>query len=183
MDLSSETEATLDMYGPDVRKPGTFARNCLIARRLAEQVSRHAVVSRGWDQHGDCRGTFADRLAASTSGCGPGQGPEAARLAQRHAGHLGGEFGRTIYSQGDLKPDNYGAIITGAASRCGWPARRQTGRRIRRTDEYSYNIVENPVHIATSTPPCCTAWHRTLEIQFPPPGSRPALTGVEPCRW
>ncbi len=90
-DISSEPKHILDMYGPDVHKPGTFARCCLLARRLAERDVRFVqIFHRGWDQHGNlpgdlprqCRGRRPGKLRA-------GHRPQAARAARRHAGDLG----------------------------------------------------------------------------------------------
>ena len=90
-DLSGEPDSVFDLYGPDSRTPGTYAANCLLARRLAERGVRFIqLFHRGWDQHthlpkqiaGQCRDT--DQAVG-----GPGRGPQAARAARRHAGRLG----------------------------------------------------------------------------------------------
>src|SRR5690606_19570511 len=108
--LSGESKATLEMYGPDVEKPGTFAANCLLARRLAERdVPFVQVFIRGWDQHGSLPRDI--RLQ-----CGDVDQPSAALLTDLTQRGLledtlviwGGEFGRTIYCQGGLSKDNYG---------------------------------------------------------------------------
>ncbi|MEY4177378.1 MAG: hypothetical protein RLY70_952 [Planctomycetota bacterium] len=186
MDLSNETETTLDMYGPDVRKPGTFARNCLIARRLAEQgVPFMQLFHEGWDQHGD--------LPRNIRGQAAGVDQPAAALVKdlKQRGLLddtlviwGGEFGRTIYSQGALKPDNYGRDHHG---RCftmwlaGGGVKR--GFEYGKTDEYSYNIVENPVHIRDFNATllhCLGIEH--AKFSFRHQGLDQRITGVEPCR-
>src|SRR3954452_11615925 len=110
VDLSKEPESVFEMYGPESRKPGTYAANCLLARRLAERNVRFIqLYHRGWDQHKDlprdlalqCRGTDQPTAALITD------------LKQR--GLLddtlvvwGGEFGRTVFSQGKLTDANYG---------------------------------------------------------------------------
>jgi len=186
MDLSSETEATLDMYGPDVRKPGTFARNCLIARRLAEQgVPFMQLFHEGWDQHGS--------LPKNIRGQAGGVDQPAAALVKdlKQRGLLddtlviwGGEFGRTIYSQGALKPDNYGRDHHGRCFTM-WLAGGgvKPGVEYGRTDEYSYNIVENPVHIRDFNATllhCLGIEH--AKFSFRHQGLDQRLTGVEPCR-
>ncbi len=71
-DLASESEGVLDLYGPDVRKPGTFAANCLLARRLAERgVKFIQLYHQGWDQHGDCPVGFASSARKPTSRATP----------------------------------------------------------------------------------------------------------------
>jgi hypothetical protein len=149
-DLSREPKATFDLYGPDARKPGTFAANCLLARRLAERGVRFIqLFHRGWDQHtnlprqirAQCRDT--DQASAGLI------------LDLNQRGMLedtlviwGGEFGRTVYCQGTLTPNDYGRDHH---PRCFtvWLA----GGGIRpgithgETDDYSYNITRDPVHV------------------------------------
>ncbi|MEM7783080.1 MAG: DUF1501 domain-containing protein, partial [Planctomycetota bacterium] len=109
-DISDEPEHILDMYGPDVRKPGTYARNCLLARRLAERDVRFIqLFHMGWDHHND----LPDHISKQ---CKDTDQPSAALVQDlRQRGLLedtlvvwGGEFGRTVYSQGKLTTDNYG---------------------------------------------------------------------------
>jgi len=110
MDLSDESKHVLDMYGDDVKKPGTFAANCLLARRLAERNVRFVqVFIRGWDQHGNLPRDIQFQCRDVDQG--------AAALVNdlKQRGMLedtlviwGGEFGRTIYSQGKLTKQNYG---------------------------------------------------------------------------
>jgi hypothetical protein len=150
MDLSKEPEKTFEMYGPESRKPGAYAANCLLARRLAERGVRFIqLYHRGWDQHGDlprdlalqCRGT--DQPTAAL----------VADLKQR--GLLddtlivwGGEFGRTVYCQGKLTETNYGRDhhprnfamwFAGGGVRKGFV--------MGETDDFSYNIISDPVHV------------------------------------
>ena len=150
MDMSDESEETFEMYGPDSRKPGTFAANCLLARRLAERDVRFVqIFIRGWDQHGNLPGDI--RLQ-----CGDVDQPCAALIADlKQRGLLddtlviwGGEFGRTIYCQGKLTKTNYGRDHH---PRCFtiWMAGGgvRPGIVYGQTDDFSYNIVENPVHV------------------------------------
>jgi hypothetical protein len=149
-DVSQETEQTFDLYGPNSRKPGTFAANCLLARRLAERGVRFIqLFHMGWDQHTNL----------------PTQIPQQARDVDQPCAALikdlkqrgllddtlivwSGEFGRTVYCQGNLTATNYGRDHH---PRCFtmWMA----GGGIRggvthgETDDYSYNIVRDPVHV------------------------------------
>ncbi|MFT5413127.1 MAG: hypothetical protein ACI9NC_005881, partial [Verrucomicrobiales bacterium] len=109
-DLSTETERTLEMYGPDSRKPGTFAANCLLARRLAERGVRFIqLYHRGWDQHGNLPNHI-------TKQCGDIDQPCGALISDlKQRGLLddtlvvwAGEFGRSVYCQGKLTRENYG---------------------------------------------------------------------------
>jgi len=149
-DISGETQATLDMYGPDVHKPGTFAANCLLARRLAERNVRFVqVFIRGWDQHGSLPKDIRSQ-------CGDvDQGSAALLKDLKQRGMLddtlviwGGEFGRTVYCQGTLTKTNYGRDHH---PRCFtvWMAGGgvKPGIVYGETDDFSYNVVENPVHI------------------------------------
>jgi hypothetical protein len=149
-DISSEPKEVLDMYGPDVHKPGTFAANCLLARRLAERDVRFVqVFHQGWDQHfnlpRDIRGQCKDT-----------DQPSAALIWDlKQRGLLddtlvvwGGEFGRTVYSQGELTATNYGRDHH---PRCftiwlaGGGVKR--GFTLGATDDYCYNITQDPVHV------------------------------------
>ena len=149
-DISDESQTTLDMYGPEVKKPGTFAANCLLARRMAERDVRFTqVFIRQWDQHGNLpkdikrQCDIVDRPCAALVN----------DLKQR--GMLddtlviwGGEFGRTIYCQGGLTKENYGRDHH---PRCytKWMAGGgvKPGIVYGETDDFSYNVIENPVHI------------------------------------
>lgn len=149
-DFSDESEATLALYGPEVRKPGTFAANCLLARRLAERDVRFIqVYMRGWDAHGNLPTEIRAQCQAVDQ-------PQAALLLDlKQRGLLddtivvwGGEFGRTVYSQGTLTKDNYGRDHH---PRCFsmWMAGGgiKPGVVVGETDDYSYNIVANPVDV------------------------------------
>jgi hypothetical protein len=150
MDLTGETRETLDLYGPDVHTPGTFAANCLLARRLAERDVRFTqVFIRGWDQHNNlprelpnqCRDI--DRASAALITDLKRRG-----LLEDTLVVWGGEFGRTVYCQGKLTKDNYGRDHH---PRCFtiWMAGAgvKPGTVYGQTDDFSYNVTENPVHI------------------------------------
>ena len=150
VDFSDEDEETLAMYGPEVKKPGTFAANCLLARRLAERGVRFVqLFMRGWDQHGNLPAEMRLQAAAVDQ-------PQAALIKDlRRRGLLddtlilwGGEFGRTVYSQGTLTPENYGRDHHPRAFSL-WMAGGgvRPGISYGKTDDFSYNIVENPVDV------------------------------------
>jgi hypothetical protein len=144
-DLSKETDSTFDLYGPDSRTPGTYAANCLLARRLAERGVRFIqLYHQGWDQH--------DNLPAAIKVQTRETDQASAALVKdlKQRGMLddtlviwGGEFGRTCYSQGKLSKDNYGRDHH---PRCFtiWMAGGgvKPGISYGRTDEYCYNIVD-----------------------------------------
>jgi len=149
-DLSSEPKHTFDMYGPDAGKPGTFAANCLLARRLVERGVRCVqLFHRGWDQHtklptqivGQCRDT--DQASAALI-----RDLEQRGLLDDTLVVWGGEFGRTVYCQGTLTAEDYGRDHH---PRCftAWMAGGgiKPGQSVGVTDDYSYNIAERPVHV------------------------------------
>ena len=149
-DLSTETAATLAMYGPDVTKPGTFASSALLARRLVERGVRVVqILHRGWDQHGNLPGDL--RLQ-----CEDTDQPIGALLTDlKQKGLLeetlvvwGGEFGRTVYSQGTLTKTNYGRDHH-PRNFCMWLAGGgiKGGQVYGETDDFSYNIVDKPTHV------------------------------------
>ena len=148
-DLSRESAATFDLYGPDARKPGTFAANCLLARRMIERGVRCVqLYHRGWDQHGG----LATNLPKQAHDIDQPQAALIADLKQR--GMLddtlvvwAGEFGRTVYGQGGLLED-YGRDHHGRCYSV-WMAGGgiKPGMVYGETDEFGYNIVSNPVHI------------------------------------
>ena len=149
-DLSKESEAVLADYGPEVRTPGTYAANCLLARRLAERDVRFIqLFHMGWDHHGG--------LPPAVRGqCSDTDQPTAALIKDlKQRGLLedtlivwGGEFGRTIYSQGAITETSYGRdhhprcftmLLAGAGVK--------KGLTYGATDDFCYNITENPVHV------------------------------------
>jgi len=150
MDVSREPKAVTDMYGPGASKPGSFARNCVLARRMAERgVPFIHLFHRGWDHHGGLPGKLPKQ-------CKDIDQPAAALIKDlKQRGMLdetlvicGGEFGRTIYSQGKLTKNNHGRDHHG---RCftTWVAGGgfKGGYEHGQTDDHSYNIVKDPVHI------------------------------------
>ncbi len=149
-DLSQEPKHILDMYGPDVHKPGTYAANCLLARRLAERSVRFIqLYHMGWDHH-------ANLPKALRGQCRDTDQPSAALVRDlKQRGLLddtliiwGGEFGRTIYSQGQLTAEDYGrdhhprcftVWLAGGGVKAGYTHGE--------TDDFSYNIVRDPVEV------------------------------------
>ncbi|MEQ1861939.1 MAG: DUF1501 domain-containing protein [Chthoniobacteraceae bacterium] len=149
-DISTEPKSVLDAYGPDVKTPGTYAANCLLARRLAERDVRFVqLFHMGWDHHGGLPNAIRGQ-------CRDTDQPTAALIRDlKQRGLLedtlivwGGEFGRTVYSQGTLTADNYGRdhhprcftmFLAGAGVK--------GGTTLGATDEFCYNITENPVHV------------------------------------
>lgn len=149
-DMSDEPESTFEAYGPESKKKGTYAHNCILARRLAERDVRFIqLFHMGWDQHK----TLPRQIKGQ---CYDTDQPTAALIEDLESRGLlkdtlvvwGGEFGRTVYSQGTLTHDNYGRdhhprcftiFMAGAGVKA--------GLTYGATDEYSYNITENPVDV------------------------------------
>jgi len=186
IDLSKESAETLTAYGPDVTKLGTFASSAIMARRLIERGVRVVqVLHRGWDQHGNLPADL--RLQ-----CEDIDQPTAALLTDlKQRGLLdstlvvwGGEFGRTIYSQGTLTKTNYGRDHH-PRNFCMWLAGGgiKGGVVYGETDDFSYNVVENPVHINDLNGTilhCLGIDHEKFTFKFQ--GLDQRLTGVEPTR-
>ncbi|MEL7336564.1 MAG: DUF1501 domain-containing protein, partial [Planctomycetota bacterium] len=186
MDLGEEPKHVRAMYGPDVDRPGSFARNCLLARRMAESGVRYIqLFHRGWDQHGSLPSKLRQQ-------CGDIDQPAAALVQDlKQRGMLedtlvvwGGEFGRTIYSQGKLTPDNHGRDHHG---RCftTWVAGGgvKAGFEFGKTCDHSYNIVQDPVHIRDMNATLLNQLgidHNRLVFRHQ--GLDQKLTGVEPAR-
>jgi len=149
-DLSQEPEHTYELYGPDSRKPGTFAANCLMARRLAERGVRFIqLYHRAWDHHGGLPRGIRTACRETDQPCaGLVQDLKERGLLDDTLVVWGGEFGRTVYCQGKLTPQDYGRDHH---PRCFtmWMAGAgvKPGISIGTTDDYSYNIVDDPVHI------------------------------------
>jgi hypothetical protein len=150
LDLRDEPEAVFDLYGPEARRPGTYAANCLLARRLAERGVRFVqLFHRGWDQHGDLPRQI--RLQ-----CEDTDRPTAALLADlKRRGLLedtlvvwAGEFGRTAYCQGKLSPAGYGRDHHGRCFTV-WLAGAgvKGGFSYGETDEFGYNVLRDPVEV------------------------------------
>ena len=150
MDFKNESKAILTKYGPDAQKPGSFAANCLLARRLAERgVKFIQLYHQGWDQHGGLPNGIRQQCKETDQPC-------AALIDDlRERGLLdetlvvwGGEFGRTNYSQGKLTLTDYGRDHH---PRCFsvWMAGGgvKSGLAYGSTDEFGYSVVENPVHV------------------------------------
>ena len=149
-DLSKESDKVIESYGPDARKPGTFAYNCVLARRLSERGVRFIqLFHRGWDQHGTLPRNIKKQAEDTDQ-------PSAALIQDLKARGMlddtlviwGGEFGRTVYSQGRLAVDDYGRDHH---PRCFtiWMAGGgiKPGVTVGETDDFSYNIVRDPVHV------------------------------------
>lgn len=185
-DLSGESESTRTMYGPKVTQPGSFAHSALLARRMIERGVRIVqILHRGWDQH--------DNLPiALRNQCLDTEQAVAALVKDlKQRGLLdstlvvwGGEFGRTVYSQGRLTADNYGRDHH-PRNFCMWMAGGgvKGGVSHGETDDFSYNIVENPVHVNDLNATilhCMGIDHDRFTFKFQ--GLDLKLTGVEPCR-
>jgi hypothetical protein len=149
-DISDEPQHVLNLYGPEVTKPGTFANCCLMARRMAERGVRFSqIFHRGWDQHGTLPKDLPNQ-------CRDVDQPSAGLLTDlRQRGMLddtlvvwGGEFGRTIYCQGKLTKQDYGRDHHPKCFTIWMAGGGVRGGVVHgATDEFSYNITENPVHI------------------------------------
>jgi uncharacterized protein (DUF1501 family) len=149
-DFSKEPAKVLESYGPDVKKPGSFAASALLARRMVERGVRVVqILHRGWDQHGNLPYEIRSQ-------CKDTDQPTAALLADlKQRGLLdstlvvwGGEFGRTVYSQGTLTKTNYGRDHH-PRNFCMWLAGGgvKGGQVYGETDDFSYNVAENPAHV------------------------------------
>jgi uncharacterized protein (DUF1501 family) len=185
-DLSGEPEKTYELYGPESKTRGTFASSALLARRLIERGVRFVqIFHRGWDQHGDLPRDLASQCKDVDQACyGLIQDLKQRGLLDETLVVWGGEFGRTIYCQGALSQTNYGRDhhprcfslwLAGAGVKPGFVYGQ--------TDEMSYNIAENPVHIRDL--------HATLlrqlgldheKLAFKYQGLDQRLTGVEPAK-
>jgi len=185
-DFSTEPKSVLDMYGPDVNKKGTFAASCLLARRLAERdVQCIQLFHRGWDQHGN----LPNDIRAQ---CRDIDQPTWALIEDlKQRGMLkdtlivwGGEFGRTVYCQGKLTRTQYGRDHH---PRCFtmWMAGGgiKGGVQLGATDDFSYNITEDPVKIAdinNTILHCLGIDNQRLSVKFQ--GLDARVTGVEEHR-
>jgi hypothetical protein len=182
-DITKESQQTLDLYGPEVTKPGTFAASALLARRLVERGVRTVqILHRGWDQHNNLPRDIRSQ-------CYDTDQPTAGLLADLKQRGLfdstlvvwGGEFGRTVYSQGKLTNDNYGRDHH-PRNFCMWLAGAGVKGGIchGETDDFSYNVVENPVHINDFNATilhCLGIDHERFTVKFQ--GLDQRLSGVE----
>ncbi len=186
VDLATESEATFELYGEQARTPGTFAHTALLARRMVEQGVRFVqVYHNNWDTHSNVAGRLPEQCRDIDQACyGLITDLKQRGLLDETLVIWGGEFGRTIYSQGGLSEQNYGRDhhpkcftmwMAGGGSR--------PGTVYGTTDDFSYNIVENPVHIHD--------FHATVlkllgfdheQFTFKYQGLDQRLTGVEPSR-
>ena len=184
-DASKEPEHIKKMYGKDVDKPGTFAYNCLLARRMAERDVRFVqIFHRGWDNHS----ALPRNITRQTREVDQPAWALVQDLKQR--GLLddtlviwGGEFGRTIYSQGTLTKDNYGRDHH---PRCftTWMAGggMKPGVALGQTDDFGYNVVKDPVHIRDLNATVLHQLgidHERFSVSYQ--GLDQRLTGVEPA--
>ncbi|MCX7386337.1 MAG: DUF1501 domain-containing protein [Planctomycetales bacterium] len=183
MDYSTEPKGVLEMYGPDVTTPGTYAYQCLMARRLAERDVRFVqIFHTGWDHHGGLRENMTRQTQASD------QASAALITDLKMRGMLddtlvvwGGEFGRTAYSQGDdlngrdHHPRCFSIWMAGGGIK--------PGLTLGATDDYGYNITDNVIHVRDL--------HATMlqllgidhqQFTFRNQGLDDRLTGVEPAR-
>jgi hypothetical protein len=149
-DISKEPDSVIKLYGPDCLVPGTYASNCLLARKLSESGVRFVqIYHQGWDQHvnlvGEMPGQAQDVDRASAALV---QDLKQRGLLDETLVIWGGEFGRTNYCQGPLSADTYGRDHHPRAYSI-WMAGGgvKPGMVYGETDEFGYNIIENPVHI------------------------------------
>jgi uncharacterized protein (DUF1501 family) len=185
-DLSGEAESTYELYGADSKDRGTFANSALMARRLLERGVRFVqIFHRGWDQHGNLPRDLASQCKDVDQGCyGLIQDLKQRGMLEDTLVVWGGEFGRTVYCQGKLTPTDYGRDHH---PRCFsiWMAGGgvKGGLVYGQTDDMSYNIVADPVHIRDLHATILKLLgfdHERLSFKFQ--GLDQRLTGVEPAR-
>jgi hypothetical protein len=183
--LGSEPEHTYQMYGEAARKPGTFANTVLLARRLVERGVRFVqIYHNNWDTHANAAGRLPDQCLDVDQACwGLVHDLEERGMLDQTLIIWGGEFGRTIYSQGGLSKENYGRDHHPRCYTmwmCGGGSR--PGTIYGETDDFSYNIVKDPVHIRD--------FHATVlhqlgfeheRFNYKYQGLDQRLTGVEPA--
>ncbi len=149
-DLSKEPESTYKLYGEDARKGGTFANSCLMARRLVERGVRFVqVYHRGWDVHALLPEVLPSQCRDVDQGCwGLVQDLKQRGMLEDTLVIWGGEFGRTIYSQGKLTPTDYGRDHHPRCFSLWMAGGGVKGGIVHgETDEFSYNVVKDPVHV------------------------------------
>ena len=185
-DLAAESESTYNLYGDQARKPGTFANTVLLARRMVERGVRFVqIYHNNWDTHSNVAGRLPDQCRDVDQACyGLIQDLKSRGLLDETLVIWGGEFGRTVYSQGGLTKKNYGRDHH---PRCFtmWMAGggARGGTIYGETDDFSYNIIKDPVHIRD--------FHATVmhllgydhkRFSFKYQGLDQRLTGVLPAR-
>jgi uncharacterized protein (DUF1501 family) len=185
-DLSGEAEHIYKLYGEESKTRGSFANSALMARRLLERGVRFVqIFHRGWDQHGDLPRDLSSQCKDVDQGCyGLIQDLKQRGMLEDTLVIWGGEFGRTVYSQGALTETNYGRDHH---PRCFsiWMAGGgiKGGQVYGETDDMSYNIVKNPVHIRDLHATILHALgidHERMTYKFQ--GLDQRLTGVEPAK-
>ena len=184
-DLSKESDKTFELYGPESKQRGTFANSALMARRLSERGVRFVqIFHRGWDQHSDLPRDLTSQCKDVDQGCyALVQDLKQRGMLEDTLVVCGGEFGRTIYCQGKLTEKDYGRDHH---PRCFslWLAGGgiKGGTVYGKTDEMSYNIIENPVHVRDLH---ATILHQLginhEKLAFNYQGLEQRLTGVEPA--
>jgi uncharacterized protein (DUF1501 family) len=184
--LNTESDDTYKLYGEDARKAGTFANTTLLARRLVERGVRFVqIYHNNWDHHGNVGGRMPSQCKDIDRACyGLITDLKQRNLLNDTLVIWGGEFGRTIYSQGGLSKDNYGRDHH---PRCFtmWMAGGGTkgGTAYGETDEFSYNIVKDPVHIRDFHATLLNQLgfnHEKLSVRWQ--GLDARLTGVDPAK-
>lgn len=186
VDISGETQATLDLYGSEALIPGTYASSALLARRLVERGVRIVqILHRGWDQHNNLPRDLAAQCRDTD------QATAALIMDLKQRGLLdstlvvwGGEFGRTVYSQGQLTEANYGRDHH-PRNFCMWLAGGgvKPGISYGETDDFSYNVVQDPVSVNDLNATilhCMGIDHARFTVKFQ--GLDQRLTGVEGAR-
>lgn len=185
-DFKKESKATLDLFGEDVHRAGSFTSSALLARRLVERGVRMVqIMHRGWDSHGNLPKEMGNQCKDTDQAC-------AALLTDlKQRGMLdetliiwGGEFGRTVYSQGALTETRYGRDHH-PRNFCMWMAGGgiKGGVTLGETDEYSYNPVKDSVHINeinATVMHCLGIDHERFTLKYQ--GLDQRLTGVEPMK-
>lgn len=185
-DLSNESPASMELYGPNVTTPGSFASSALHARRLVERGVRFVqIMHRGWDSHGNLPTELGNQCRDTDQACA------GLVMDLKQRGMLdevlvvwGGEFGRTVYSQGTLAPDNYGRDHH-PRNFCMWLAGGgiKGGVSLGETDDFSYNPIADPVHINEINATilhCLGIDHERFTFRYQ--GLDQRLTGVEPMK-
>jgi hypothetical protein len=186
VDLKSEPEHIYDLYGPDSKVRGTFANSALMARRLLERGTRFVqIFHRGWDQHGSLPRDLASQCKDVDQGCyGLIQDLKRRGMLEDTLVVFGGEFGRTVYCQGSLSETDYGRDHHPRCFSLWMAGGGVKGGLVHgETDEMSYNIVKDPVHIRDLHATILHQFglsHEMLSHKFQ--GLDQRLTGVDPAR-